>query len=180
MLDTQSDFARRKRLALNSYQNIKPALEDKNLSLGVKLRILNALVSSIFLYNAEIWTLTKTLSDKVDRFQRRLLRYVINVKYPQKISNTDLYEKTRETPWSEIIRTRRMSWFGHLARLPTNTPARRALEEYLNTATKKPRGGQRFTWIKQMTIDLGRANLTINQALDQAQDRALWRGLKRL
>ena len=42
---------------------------------------------SLFLYNSEIWTLTKTLENKNDAFQCRLLRKVIHVKWPRTISN---------------------------------------------------------------------------------------------
>jgi hypothetical protein len=37
---------------------------------------------------------------------------------------------TDTTPWSEAIKKRRLNWFGHLLRLPENTPAKLALKEY--------------------------------------------------
>ena len=60
------------------------------------MRIFNVYVASIFFYNSELWTLTKKLENKVDVFQRRLLRRILKIKYPKKISNENLYKKTGE------------------------------------------------------------------------------------
>ncbi len=57
-----------------------------------KVKVFNAFVRSSFMYNSELWTLTKKLENTVDIFQRLLLRRIINVKWPKKISNKDLYE----------------------------------------------------------------------------------------
>ena len=79
--------------------------------------------------------------------------------------------------WSETITARRIRWFGHMARLPVRTPARRVMDEVLLTETKKPRGGQKTTWTKLITKDLAKANLTIEQSLETARDRSGWRGI---
>ena len=39
---------------------------------------------------------------------------------------------TQVKPWSQPIKMRQMKWFGHLTRLPDNTPAKTALKKYLN------------------------------------------------
>jgi hypothetical protein len=44
----------------------------KHISLKTRLRIMNAYVSNIFMYNSETWTLTKTLEMKIDIFQRSI------------------------------------------------------------------------------------------------------------
>lgn len=177
LLDTESDIQRRKRLALAAFTKLKPALRDRKLQLKLKIRIFDALVSSIFLYNAELWTLTSTLNKSIDTFQRKLLRWTMNIRYPQTMTNEEVYRKTDLTKWSEVIQTRRLRWFGHMARLPPRTPIRRVLDEALYTETKKPRGGQRTTWLKLVTRDLADVGVTLEQALDMAEDRCEWRGL---
>ena len=98
-------------------------------------------------------TLTKTLENTIDSFHRRLLRKVIHVKWPRTISNKDLYERTHMTPWSKTINRRRLTWFGHLLRLPSDTPAREALKIYA-TPTKKPSGKPKTTWLSTIFSDL--------------------------
>lgn len=59
-----------------------------------------------------------------------------------------------------------MRWFGHAVRLPAAAPASLALNESLNTTTKKPHGSQKTTWIKQVAKDLTKLYLIIEQALE--------------
>ena len=49
-------------------------------------------------------------------------------------------------PWSITISKRRLSWFGHLLRLPTETPAEEALQIYIKAA-KRPTGRPKTTWL---------------------------------
>ena len=39
----------------------------------------NIYIASVFLYNTEIWGTNNTLSEKIDSFHRRILRYAIDV-----------------------------------------------------------------------------------------------------
>ena len=64
-----------------------------------KLRFFYALLSSIFLYNCELWTLTSTLEKKIYAFQRKLLRRVLNIRWDPNnnwIANEQLYEKAAQ------------------------------------------------------------------------------------
>ena len=91
---------------------------DKYLKNHIKINVFNTLVGRVFLYNTEIWTTNKTMGGALDAFHMRMLRRAVNIVYPRKISNIDLHRVTKATPWSEIIRDRRMKWLGHLSRLP--------------------------------------------------------------
>ena len=65
-------------------------LEDRHLSLKYKKRIFESMVKPIFLYNSQLWGINKTINGQINAFQRRLLRIVLNIKWPNKISNEDL------------------------------------------------------------------------------------------
>lgn len=148
LLDTTEDIKRRKGLAHDSFKT---------------LRVFKAYVESIFLYNAEIWTLTKTLEDSIDSFQRRLIRKVIRVKWPRVISNEHLYQRTQMQPWSIVITKRRLSWFGHVLRLPSETPARQALNHYIKPV-KKPRKRPKTTWLPTVLTDIKKySDIALNQ-----------------
>ena len=69
---------------------------------------------SVFLYNSELWTLTKTLEKDINVIQRHLLRSILNIYYLKVISNKDLHEKTKTIPWKVVVKRRRLSWTGHL------------------------------------------------------------------
>jgi hypothetical protein len=155
---------------------MKDIFKNKRLNVTIKVRAFNAYITSIFLYNSEIWTLTKTEELSIDAYHRRLLRTnVLNIKWPKKCSNTEVYERTQEIPWSKIIRKRRFRWFGHLMRMDERTPARQAMEIALKPA-KRPKGKPKTTWITMMTKELQETfGATWQQASEMAQDRDDWR-----
>jgi hypothetical protein len=176
LLDTKEDIKRRKILANNAYHKLRPIFEDKKLGMPHKIRVFCACVESVFLYNSEIWTIGKTTEKEIDSYQRRMLRNAINIKWPNKITTDKLYETTKQRRWSDTIRKRRLRWFGHAVRLPTQTPAKQALEEALR-ATKKQRGGQKATWLKTIAQDLHKLGYSIAEATVLALDREQWRNL---
>ena len=184
LLDTEKDINRRKILAIDAYKTLSKILNGHKNSLTIKLRAFNAYVASIFLYNSEIWTLTKHLEAKIDAFQRRHLRKIIGYQWPKKISNKDLHEKTKTEPWSNTIKRRRLNWLGHLMRLHPDTPARRSLEEYLRK-TKRPRGRPQLTWMERIkedlkptiVINLQKPEETIRTLCNLTHDRDTWRAI---
>ena len=87
--------------------------------------------------------------------------------------------------WSKKIKERRLNWYGHVLRLPDNTPASIAIRE-VRKYVEKPRGGQKLTWIKMIKKDLERARVmaakedgTIFVATDEylANNRPLWQSV---
>ena len=152
LLGTEEDIKQWKGITCDTHNTLETTLNSNEVSEGIKLRIFKAYVESIFLYNSELWTLTKTLENIIHSFQRRMLRKAIHVKWPRTINNKDLYEPTPMTPWSIIISKRRLSWFGHLLRLPTETPAREALQCYI-TAAKRPIVRPKTIWLRDLLLD---------------------------
>ena len=131
LFDTEADITRRKGLAYDTFNNIKKWLTTPKSSISNKIKRFEAFVSTIFLYNSEIWTLTKKLEDKIDVLQRSFLRRIIGISRADRVSNDKLYEMTKTIPWSKTIRNRRMRFLGHILRLPENTPVRKAPAEHL-------------------------------------------------
>ncbi len=178
--DTESDFLRRKRLASASYQQHKTKLESSKISLDVRIRLFNAYISSIFLYNTEMWSLNITLEKRIDRYHRNLLRKILKIKWPYTLSNHKVYERTGEAKWSEKIKKRRMSWLGHLLRLPPKAPAKQALTEAL-IPVQRPKGRPKTTWISSINEDLKKIDPTLklstesSKVLEIAEDRKRWR-----
>ena len=149
-LDTETDINRRKVLSMKSKED---AYKSKRISLSLKARSFEVFSVSIFLYNSELWTVTKTTEKKIDSFQRRLRRQVINIKWPKEISNDYLYIITNTEKWSTQIKRRRLNWLGHMMRLTQDTPARQSLNEALSQPKRKV-GKQPLTWIKHVEQDL--------------------------
>ena len=179
MLGTEEDIERRTLTQLTNFAHhkLKSIFKSKQITESTKLRVFTALIESIFLYNSELWGTSKRLNDKINKFQRKLVRLIFNITWKQRnwLSNEELYNKFKLKPWSKTIAHRRLRFFGHVARLHDNAPAKIALTEALRQV-KKPRGGQQTTLIgtlKKQLLDLGISDFT--QAVDLAQVRDEWK-----
>ena len=76
---------------------------------------------------------------------------------------------TNQHPWSETIKKRRFNWFGHLARLPVETPVRKALTEF-RRPVRKPKGKQKTTWYQMMKKELHAIEVDIDVEVENLGD----------
>ena len=129
LLDTAEDINRRKQLSMMDYNKLKFILDSKKTSIQMKIRIFSSFIASIFLYNSELWTLSKNLEHKIDAFHRSLLRRLLKIIWKDKVTNEELYGMKNQEKWSETIKKRRLHWFGHLMWLPDGTSAKKAHKE---------------------------------------------------
>ena len=177
LLNTTDDITRRKQLALAAFTQYKGILTS-DLPMKTRIRIFNAYITSVFLYNSELWTLTKSQESSIDILQRKLLRRILKIHWPYTIKNEELYQRTDEQKWSEKIRRRRLKWLGHMLRLPELSPAQQALQEALRPV-KRPRGRPKNTWIQLINKDLKQADLKLGSSklIDAVSDREVWNDL---
>ena len=92
-------------------------------------------------------------------------------------SNDKLYQETKQTLWSEKIAKRRLSFFGHVCRLPETTPVKVALREALRPS-KKPRGRPKTTYLQVIKTQLKERDIqTLEDAMIEAKDRVKWRAI---
>jgi hypothetical protein len=81
---------------------------------ATKLKVFKSCVESILLYGSESWTLTKTLSKKLDGNYTRLLRAAQNISWKSHTSNKKLYNGMPQI--SSVVRNRRLALAGHVMR----------------------------------------------------------------
>ena len=120
--------------------------------------------------------MTSTLTGQVNAFHRRLLRMVINIRWPDKINNDDIRTITKHTDGVTIYE-RRFRWCGNLLRMSEDTPARRALAE-AEMDERRPKGRPKLTWLALMKQYLAKHEINQKGAKEPAQDRVCWRSFK--
>ena len=183
LLDSDKDFERRKALTLDAMKKYEHIFKSKHVGNKMKLRTFNMYIASVFLYNTEIWGINKVLADKINSFHRRIIRYAINIKWPKRISNEKLREKTNYETWSKTIKRRRLNLLGHIMRLDILTPVRIALKEAL-TPVQNKRGRPKNTWLKTVINDLTEGGIVIRlnkpeeileTLINITKDRKLWK-----
>ena len=90
MNGTENDFNIRKTLAWSACNKLKK-IWTSNLNRKIKIRLFRSTVESVFLYNSETWTISKTLKRKIDGTYTRMLRMALNISWRAKLTNDELY-----------------------------------------------------------------------------------------
>ena len=81
-----------------------------------KTAIYNSNVKSVLLYACETWRVTQIKKRRIQTFINRFLRRILQIRWPETISNEDLWEQTRQKPIEIQIKTRKWRWIGHTLR----------------------------------------------------------------
>ena len=174
--DTMKDIRRRKGLTINAMHTMNHIWKSSVISENTKLRIFASYIQPVFLSNSELWTTTTSIEGIINSFQRRLLRWAINIRYPRKISTETLKARLKYQQWSEYISTQRLRWLGHALRLPEDSPAKQALN-IIDEPVTRTRGRPKLKWIDIVRNQLKELNITWEKAKEISQHRAKWREL---
>jgi len=90
-------------------------------------------------------------------------------------SNCEVRRLTEQPPLSSIIQKRRLTLFGHLVRMDESTDARRILSAVPQSEWRRPVGRPYTSWMATLKNDLARHNLTLEDAIELALNKPLWR-----
>ena len=143
-LGTAEDLNARMSAANSAFSTIS----WKRHSLQSRLTMFQCLIIPILLYNCSLWTLTKALSDKLDIWHRKKLKFLHNIRHPHHISNFALYKLNSSRSLSSICKERRLLWFGHAARQSPSSPTHQALLLAIDVSdVRRPRGRPPLCWI---------------------------------
>ena len=124
---TDADVKARVGKARVAFIQLNNIWKSRELSRNTKIRLFNSNVKSVLLYGAETWRSTKTTTRKLQTFTNSCLRRILQIRWPDTISNANLLEMTGQSSTEEEIRKRRWGWLGHTLRKPTNSITRQAL-----------------------------------------------------
>ena len=172
---TDADVRARIGKARVAFLQLKNIWSSRVLSSRTKIRLFKSNLKMVLLYGAETWRITNTTINKVQTFVNNCLRRILQIHWPDTISNSELWEKTQQRPVEEEIRRRRWAWIGHSLRKPVTSTTRQALT--WNPQGKRRRGRPRNTWRRDLQADTRKMGYTWNQLERMAQDRGLWRSV---
>ena len=75
---------------------LKPVWIDKSISLSSKIRLMRSLVTSIFLYACESWTLTEELQRRIQAMEMRCYRKTLHITYKDHVTNKEVRAKIQQ------------------------------------------------------------------------------------
>ena len=75
---------------------LKPVWIDKSISISSEIRLTPVLVTSIFLYACESWTLTAELQRRVQAMEMRHYRKILHISYKDHVTNKEVRAKIQQ------------------------------------------------------------------------------------
>ena len=100
---------------------LKPVWIDKSISLSSKIRLMRSLVTSIFLYACESWTLTAQLQRRIQAMEMRCYSKILHILYKDHVTNEEVRAKIQKATGLHedlltIVKRRKLQWYGHVSR----------------------------------------------------------------
>lgn len=154
-------------------------LKSKLLSKNVKVRIYRTIILPVILYGCETWALTKVEENRFRVFENRVLRKIYGPKRDEetgewrKLHNCELHDLYASVNINRIIKSRRLGWAGHVARMGDNRTAARVMRG--NPKVRRPLGRPRLRWEDNVKADLAEMRRDGTLWRETAQDRVAWR-----
>ena len=100
---------------------------SSSVSLAIKLRLYNACILPIFLYGSEVWSVTSSLSKKIDALDNWWLRRILHIHWTDFLSYDDVRSRTGQPFLSDTICRRCLTSFRLLCRADPSQDYSRAL-----------------------------------------------------
>ena len=137
LINENEDIKRRKILATSAFNKLSTVWQRNHIiNEGKRIRLYEALILPIILYNCGTWGLTKKNLDSLDSFHRKQMRRVLGIHWPEKISNEDLYTRCRVRTISSRVKEQRWRLFGHILRRDETLPAQTSMKDYFRSGEK--------------------------------------------
>ena len=114
-------------MAKARFESMSKLFTSKQLSVNLRLRMLNCYIYSVLLYGSETWTISKPMQNKLEACEMWFLRRIGKISWTEKLTNEKVLCKLntkRQLLYN--IRKRKMSFFGHIKR--HNTILKQILE----------------------------------------------------
>ena len=162
--------------ASQAYSNLKIIWNDKDIRLKYKLKLMDSLVNSIFLYACETWTLTAELEKRILAFEMKNIRKLLGITYLDRVTNQEIIDRISSSltsPFTDILTTvkrRKLKWYGHVTR--GDGLAKIILQG--NVEGKRSRGRPKKQWIDNIKEWTGKGFNELNEIV---YDRKKWRKL---
>ncbi|KAJ4435453.1 hypothetical protein ANN_18068 [Periplaneta americana] len=137
----------------------------------------------IVLYGCETWTLTLREEQRLRVFENKVLRKVFGAKRDEvtgewrKLHNTELHAFYSSSDIIRNIKSRRLRWPGHVARMGESRNAYSVLVG--RPEGKRPLGRPRRRWEDNIKMDLREVGYDDREWINLAQDREEWRAYVR-
>ena len=121
------------------------------ISFHTKFRLYKSLVVSILLYGCESWTLLADTEKRLQAFENKCMRRMLQISYTEHRTNADVWKSVtflvgQQEPLLATVKRRKMAWFGHIIR--HNTLSKTILQGTVEGSRRQ--GRPRKSWTENV------------------------------
>jgi len=149
--------------------------------LSKNLKIYRTIILPVVLYGCEAWSLTSREERKLRVYENMVLRRIFGSRRDEvtgewrRLHNEELNDLYSSPSIVQVIKSRRMRWAGHVARMVGERRVYRVLVG--KPEGKRPLGRPRRRWLDNIRMDLQEVVCGYMDWIGRAQDRDRWRTL---
>ena len=164
-----------------SYHSVQNLLSSRLLSKSFKIKIYRTVILPVVLYESETWSLTLREERKLRLFENRVLRKIFGPRRDEvtgewrRLHNEELNDLYSSPNIVRVIKSRRMRWAGHVARMGEERGVYRVLVG--KPEGRRPLGRPRRRWVDNIRMDLQEVGCGYMDWFGLDQDRDRWRTL---
>jgi hypothetical protein len=147
------------------YHSVQSLLSSRLLSRNVKVKIYKTIILPVVLYECETWSLTLRKEHRLRVFEDRVMRRIFGPKRDdvtrecRKLHNEELHNLFSSQNIIRQIKSRRMRWAGHVARMEEEIKLYKVLVG--KPEGKRPLGRPRHRWEDGIRMDLTEIGLGV-------------------
>ena len=163
------------------YHLVQNLLSSRLLSKNLKIKIYRTIILPVILYGCETWSLTLREERKLRVFENMVLRRIFGPRRDEvmgewrRLHNEELNDLYSSPNIVRVIKSRRMRWAGHVARMGEGRGVYRVLVG--KPDGKRPLGRPRRRWVDNIRMDLLEVGCGYMDWIGLAQGRDRWRTL---
>jgi len=156
-------------------------LSSRLLSKCLKIKIYRIIILPVVLYGCETWSLTLREERRLKVFENMVLRKIFGPKRDEVtgewrgLHNEELNDLYSSPNIVRVIKSRRMRWAGHVARMGAERGVYRVLMG--KPEERRPLGRPRRRWVDNIRMYLQEMRCGYMDWIGLAQDRDSWRRL---
>jgi hypothetical protein len=177
----EGEIKNRLKLGNACYYSVQNLLSSSLLSKKLTIKIYRTIILPVVLYGCETWSLTLKDERRLGVFENRVLRRVFGPKRDEvtgewrKVHNEELSDLYFLPNIVRVVKSRRMRWAGHVARIGEGRGVCRVLVG--KHEGRRPLGRPRHRWEDNIKMDLREVGGGCGDWMELAQDRDRWRAL---
>src|SRR5437899_1459360 len=156
-------------MAKETFYKLNHIFHNYNIRLSTKLNVLNTYVYSILLYTSECWTMSNTMTKKLEAVEMWFYRRILRISYTKHITNEEVLKRMATTRNPILtVRGRQMSFFGHVMR-------NKEIESFSISGKiegKRCRGRPRIIYTKSLSEWM---KVEETEMIRASKDREIWK-----